>query len=302
MIEEITLVNNTLNQSITLNKTSAAFLLADDDAIDWGTVQANVSSFSSSSRIGVGINTVSISTGRDISITGWVINDDLGTIEEKKQQLNCFCNPFDEITVFAGDYKIDGVFSQVVKYPTANKENNDIICKFLIYIFCPKPVFETNSVQVFSLTDTSQKLFTFPLEWVEGEKILFGLNENLSRITLNNIGTVATGFEAYLKIEKDLQGLTLLNVTNGQQFKIKESVTLEAGDVLYINTVQGSREVKIGDSEDNLENALDIFDLSSDFIQLTPGNNVIDISGSGVYGAVGGEIYVNPLFYAMEEQ
>lgn len=303
MIEEITIVNSTLNQSITLNKTSAAFLLADDSAIDWGTISADISTYDSVSRIGVGVNNISMATGRDISIVGWIVNDDNGTIEEKKSQLRTFCNPFDEITIVIGEYKIDGVFSQIVKYPSSNKENNEIICKFLIYIFCPNPLFSLVEKQEAVAYTVYKKSFVFPLVWQEEEPIVFGLRQGLGDFILTNSGTLDTGFEAYIYVADNITGLHITNLTNNSVLSIKSTVTLENGDIIYINTVFGKRSIKVGKSLDNLENAFSIFDLSSEFLQLLPGENQMQFSvDSGSVSALSAEFNVQPLFYALEGQ
>ena len=302
MIEEIVLRNKTLSQSITLNKNASAFLLDDDQAIDWGTVTANISTYTSTTRVGVGINNVSVSQGRKIAIVGWMINDDLGTIEDKKKQLNVFCNPFDEIQIEAGKYKIDARFEQAIKYTTKNNENNDIICKFLMYLFCSDPLFTLITPEEASDFVVYQKSFTFPWIWVQPEEIVFGLRHGLDNFALQNNGTISTGFRAYLYIGGNTTGLTITNHTTGEIFKLKSTVTLEEGDIIYIDTIEGSKTLKSGTSLDNLENAFSALDLSSDFIQVIPGDNYISITATQGFDAISAQFYVEPLFYALGEQ
>lgn len=303
MIEQIVLQNKTLSQSITLDKISSAFLLDNDKAIDWGEVPASISTYTSVTRIGVGVNNVSISKGRKVSIIGWMINDDQGTIEEKKLQLNKFCNPFDEIQINAGEYKLQGHFEQAVKYTTKNKENNEIICKFLMYLFCDNPLFTLIQPQEASDYKLYQKSFVFPWIWVQPEEIIFGYRDGLSNFSMINDGTVATGFKGYLYISDSISGLKIKNNTTGEEFRLKSTVTLEDGDILYIDTTSGSKTIKVGTSLDQLENAFYAFDLTSDFVQLLPGDNSFSITAtSGDPNGLGAEFFVEPLFYALEDQ
>ena len=303
MIEEISLHNKTLSQSIELSKNASAFLLDNDQAIDWGEVLSTISTFTSAVRVGVGINKVSISKGRTITITGWMINDGFGTIKEKKAILNTFCNPFDEIVLTAGEYKISGRFNQAVKYSNKNKENNEIICKFMLYLFCEQPLFTLINESESSMYEVYQKSFSFPWIWIQPEKIVFGLRQSLENFSLMNNGTISTGFKAYLYIGDNITGLTIKNNTTGEEFRLKPNITLETGEILLINTVVGSTELKIGLSMDDLENAFSAFDLTSDFFQLTPGENSISIScDQGDVKSLNAQIFVVPLFYAIEEQ
>ena len=184
MIEEITLVNKTLNQSITLNKTSAQFLLANDKAIDWGNLPSTISTLSSVGLRGTKINHISIASGRDISIIGWVINDDLGTIAEKKFILSAFCDVLSDIDIIAGRYKLSGVFKQAISYSTEIKENNEIICKFMMRLFCENPFFTLVDSEEVSSFKIYRKSFIFPLIWLQSEDIIFGYRQGLSDFVL----------------------------------------------------------------------------------------------------------------------
>lgn len=303
MIEEISIFNKTLNQTILFNKSEAGFLLDNDNAIDWGYLNASISDYHTVSRVGVGVNNVEVSEGRNISIVGWLINDAYGTIEEKKKQLNTFCNPFDDIVIYAGQFKISGSFSQTVQYSKSNKENNEIICKFMLRIFCADPLFTYHDPQEATSYDTYQQLFTFPLIWLTGEDIVFGIRPGLNEFSLENAGTLATGFEAYLTVNAAVAGVTITNTTTGKSLKLKSSVTFESGDIIYINTTFGARVIKVGQSLDSLTNAFQTFDLSSEFIEVIPGMNNMSVTvATGEIGSIDAQFYIEPLFYALEEQ
>ena len=303
MIEEISILNKTLNQTILFNKSDAGFLLDNDNAIDWGYLNANISDYHTVSRVGVGVNNVEVSEGRTISIVGWLINDSYGSIEEKKKQLNTFCNPFDDIVIYAGEYKITGSFNQTVQYSKQNKENNEIICKFMLRIFCADPLFTYKEPREAMSYEIYQKLFTFPLIWITGEDIVFGVRPGLGDFSIENSGTLATGFEAYLYINSSVSGVSINNVTTGKSLRLKSTITFEPGDIIYINTVFGSRVIKTGTSLDDLTNAFQTFDLTSEFIEVLPGKNSMNISvESGEIGGIDARLYIEPLFYALEDQ
>lgn len=303
MIEEITIENQTLNQSILLTKSSSTFLLADDKAIDWGEIPATISTLSSVGQRGTKTNYVSISSGRTVSIVGWVIEDDFGSISEKKTVLNTFCDILSKIRIIVGRYKLEGIFKQAIKYSTENRENNEIICKFMLQIFCENPFFtlvdseETSSFKIY------RNDFVFPLVWYQNSPIIFGLRQGLSNFILKNSGTISTGFEAYFYIGENITSLTISNATTGGAFRLKSGVILESGDVLHINTTIGKRTIQVGSSVTELVNAFEIFDIDSDFLQIIPGENTIAISViSGDVQSLSAEFFVEPLFYAIEEQ
>lgn len=303
MIEEISIYNKTLNQTILFNKSEAGFLLDNDNAIDWGYLNASISDYHTVSRVGVGVNNVEISEGRNISIVGWLIDDSYGTIEEKKKLLNTFCNPLDDIVIYAGQFKISGSFSQTVQYSKSNKENNDIICKFMLRIFCADPLFTYHDPQEATSYEVYQQLFTFPLVWLTGEDIVFGIRPGLDDFTLENTGTLSTGFEAYLTVNAAIAGVTITNTTTGKSLKLKSSVTFESGDIIYINTVFGARVIKVGQSLDSLTNAFQVLDLTSEFVEVIPGQNNMSVTvDTGDIGSIDARFYIEPLFYALEEQ
>lgn len=303
MIEEITIVNNTLNQSITLNKGLAKYLLDNDKSIDWGTVSAKINTYDLVNRVGLGLTDINMSSGRNITITGWLIGDTDKTIEDKKRFLNSFCNPYNDITIIAGKYKIDGNFSEIIKYSNSNSENNEIICKFVMYIFCANPLFSLVDPEAKTEFDVYSKKFIFPLSLPSEKTFVFGLRQGLNDFILHNSGTLSTGLEVIMKFVNQVGGLSIKNETTGEELKLKSSVTMEAGDVLYINTIPGQRLIMQGTTEDNLQNAFSIFDVTSDFVQLQTGDNRLKLSAtSGLVTNITAKFQVAPLFYALEEQ
>lgn len=303
MIDTIKIKNVNLNSIIELDKFDSKFLLADDKAIDWGTIKTSKTTYNLTSKIGVGLTNKAASDGRTISIMGWLINDSKGTIKDKKKILNSFFNPFDDLVIYADKYKIEGYAEQVIKYSTSNSENNNIICKFLVSIFCPNPLFTlAESIQAMNF-DVYSKLFLFPLIWEQDKPIVMGLRQGLDDFYVENSGTLQTGCTITIVTTKEITGLSIKNATTNQEFLLKSNLVIPANKVIKICTTPNKRGIWYGDSPDELQKSFEILDLDSDWIQLVVGRNELKFSSElGSITTLKVKIEIEPLFYAMEEQ
>lgn len=308
MYDKIIIQNTTIDEQIIVARPSGEFLLDDNNSIDWGEVDADISTFNALSLIGAGLQNVSISQGRYITIIGYVINDYTGTIKEKKKKLNMFTNPFDKILVKIDDkFFIEGLFSSAVKYSNTNSENNDILCKFQLSIFCPNPCFKLiDSDSTLIDFEVYQKLFTLPIEWVSGEKIVMGIQKSYDEFTVNNPGTLDIGFKMIIDFITDVENLRIKNADTNQEFRLSSSVTMEKGDQLIINSESGNKSitVKYYDSESE-QPAIGLMDLSSDFLNLKQGKNRLQFYGSSnTLNSSNIDVHfkINPLYLAMEGQ
>lgn len=310
LYESLRIVNLSNNDEIILDKPFAPFLLADNNAIDWGEVQFNIPTYTTPYMVGVQANRIGVNSQRDIAITGYVINDNYGTIKSKKQILNRFTNVAESIRIFVDDkYYIDGVFSRPVQYPIENSENNDILSSFQLSITCLNPCFRVVDSSIGTNSEVYKKLFVMPIIWEQNKKIIMGYQTDPTALIINNNGNVDVGFTIEITFLSECDGLKIKNLRNGDETRIDSSVTFENGDKIRIISETGKKSIEIKTTTDSeFKNAIRYMDLSSDFVTLKPGKNELSISDNLTnstilnFANIDVKITVNPMLFVLEEQ
>ena len=293
MVDSIRIIDRTINKHIDLDKFSAMFLL-DNEGVDWGVVTPTINSYPSIYGLGSKVSNITFQKARVITITGWIINDNTGTITQKKKVLNQFVNPLNDIEIqVIGKYYISGVFTNSVKYTNKRKENNETGCKFQLSVTCSDPFFRLIKPLVYKNIEPAPRL---PYRgW---------------RFDINNTSGITYGFEMYVKFAegKSTPYFTVQNLTlnNGKYTKVVSGTVLSGN--IYLNTVKGNYSFGNVDSvptEEYPEEFNKLFVSSSDFefVQLIPGNNTIAVS-CGITADLEGcsiDVYFNPVFLGFEE-
>lgn len=301
MVSEFIIRNLTTNVVLEFNRSTGPFLL-DDDSPDWGSINSTDATYPLlSSYVGVGVSKITLNVPRPITIIGWLCNDGGGTIEAKKNILNAFCNPFDTLRITCGDYTIEGHTTQPIVYSNEEKFNNNILCKFMIYITCPFPLFAKESQDSSSDDSNVVKKFVFPFVIMANERYVFGYRTSVNQIAINNKGTIETGFVMELKTAALIKGLSF--TLGNQVLALKSNYSFVSNKTIKISTMAGSRGIWIKTGVGEYEPAFDIIDLDSDWIQLPVGMNVIDIDCvQGSISSLDISIVTKFLYYAMEDQ
>lgn len=294
MVDSIRICNKTYDRYLDFDKYSAMFLL-DDEGVDWGVATPSINTYPSIYGLGSRVSNITFQKSRVITITGWIINDNTGTIEQKKKLLNQFVNPMNDVQIqVIGKYYISGTFTNSVKYTNKRKENNDTVCKFQLSVTCTDPFFRLIK----------------PLEYknipVNHTQVWKGWE-----IYINNPSGIEYGFELYLKLA---EGITVSHLyiynsdTSGKSTKIASGTVLS--DNIYLNTIKGKYSFGNVDSvptETPPEefSKLNVSDPNFEFIQLVPGENkilvVCGLAGSVTLGDSLIDIYFNPLLLGFEE-
>lgn len=299
MVSEVLITNLTTNVKLKLDRQNSSFLL-DDDSPDWGSINATDITYPFlSSHVGVGLTQTTLNVPRPISITGYVYNNAEGSIEVKKEILNSFCNPFDTLLIESDGYSIEGHMLQPVVYSSKEELNNDCLCKFVMYITCPFPLFAKENTDSQDTTELT-KSFTFP--WVIPQNnFVFGTRTRLNAITVNNKGTIATGFVMELKTSASIKGLSF--TVGNQVLSLKSNYIFTTGQTIKISTIAGQIGIWLKSDGGEYASAFNILDLKSDWIQLPVGLSTIQISCSeGSITTLDASVVVNYLYYAMEGQ
>lgn len=279
MIDSVTLLNMSTLKSIVVDTENSEFVLS---KIDLGTVEGNHHSYKYLNQIGVYINSTTLEE-RSISIEGYVIGDTYDLLEENKQELNRLINPLHSISMVILDkYQLIFKPDSSVKYSTTNKDNNEVLCKFIVQGTCSNPLFTTKEKQT-SLVATTILKFKFPLVIPQSKGIILGLREPSLLATLENDGDVDTGLVITFSCTSSVKNPSLLNVDTREYIKINK--TISPGETITISTNNGEKYVR-GTLNGVESNYFSYLDLDSTWLQLHRGKNILkydaDSNSSGL--------------------
>lgn len=290
MVDSIRIYNKTYDKYIDLDKYSAMFLL-DDEGVDWGIVTPTINTYASIYGLGSKVSNITFQKARVITITGWIINDNTGTISQKKKLLNQFVNPMNEIQLeVLGKYYISGTFTNSVKYTNKRKENNDTVCKFQLSITCSDPFFRLIKPLVYKDIPVN-----YNRTWTGWD------------IYINNPSGIEYGFELYLKFT---EGLTVPIIDIQKSGSNKRTSSSSMSGNVYLSTVKGKYSFGNVDSVPTdvfpeQFNKLHLASSDFEFVQLDPGvNRLLIACGLASTVELGDstiDIYFNPLILGFEE-
>lgn len=236
MIRSIVLYNTVTKKSLRVNDSLGEFWLAE---ADFGTVESNINTYKYLDQIGVSIYNTTLNP-RQIAITGWVAGDDLAQVEKQRTELNSFVNPLQLTEARVGEYQISFMPRSSVKYSPVYRENNEVMCKFLITGYCPYPLFTTITEERVSVAYTERK-FKFPLVIPKDTGIVLGVRQPSLIATVNNTGDVPVGYNIEFKTSGAVLNPRLIDIGTQQFILINKQ--LSAGESVIINTQEGKRKV-----------------------------------------------------------
>lgn len=251
-----------------MNMDDADYLLY-EGSINWGNISITHNTFQYSQQIGKSLTNSVVGT-RDVSISGWIIGtkDEIGA---KKKRLSTIINPLDDVEIDVGSWRIAGRPSSNVTFSTNRTENNSVVCKFLIQIYCPYPLFTSIRLYGRKLSE-DEGMFKFP--WILPSTGVIMSTRKLSSITaITNAGNVEVGCIITLEAKSTVNNPRIINLSTGEYIKINK--TMVTGEVITINTTKGSRSVvgHIGNAEDT--NYFDYFDFDNVWLQLPVGSTSV---------------------------
>lgn len=169
MVESIVLVNKSLGTSLPINMATRDYVL---ENVDWGAIESSNKSYKFINQVGVYVTGTTLES-RTISILGWVVADTIEDMKRRKKFLNSFVNPLQRIDLQYNEYRIEGIPETSIKYGSEMPENNEVMCKFLINLFCPDPMFYTQNGSYVSVANWAPK-FKFPLIIPSGNYVTYG--------------------------------------------------------------------------------------------------------------------------------
>ena len=267
MIESVKLVNLVTNKELQLGMDNEEYLI-EEGGIDWGTIETNHSTFQYPTQIGVYKTSTQLGT-REPSITGWIVGKTISEIEDKKLVLSKTVNPLQDIRIVADGYYLEGVPATTVKFSSSYKENNEVMCKYLIQVFCPFPMWNRVSEIGVSIADT-QGMFGFPLIF-KPEGNIFGLRKNSLFTDVYNYGAIEVGMQLTLVARGVVNNPMVMNIKTKEYIKINK--TLQEGETVVINTSKGERSV-MGVSPNGVKSSyFSYFDYDNSWLQLPVGTS-----------------------------
>jgi hypothetical protein len=169
MVESIVLVNKSLGTSLPINMATRDYVL---ENVDWGAIESSNKSYKFINQVGVYVTGTTLES-RTISILGWVVADTIEDMKRRKKFLNSFVNPLQRVDLQYNEYRIEGIPETSIKYGSEMPENNEVMCKFLINLFCPDPMFYTQNGSYVSAANWAPK-FKFPLIIPSGNYVTYG--------------------------------------------------------------------------------------------------------------------------------
>lgn len=267
MIESIVLENLSIGTSLPININNREYVL---DSADFGTIQSSRNTYKYINQVGVYVTGTALES-RTINIIGWVVADSQADMTRRKNFLNRFVNPLQQLRLHYEEYQIDGIPTKTISYVTDISTNNEVLCKFMISLFCPDPLFHTENGTNVLIADWLPK-FHFPLIIPKDKGIIMGLRSPASITTLNNDGSMPCGFVVTFKASGTVKNPYILNILTQEKIRLVE--IMEAGETLRVSTVPNNKTVKkISDGVET--NAFNLLDLSSTFFSLPVGETYI---------------------------
>lgn len=241
--------------------------------VDWGSVDGQHQTYSYYNQIGESIVSTT-ALPRALSITGWVIDAGHGTLQDRCDFLNKFISPTDDYSLEYNGKKINFRPDSSIHYSATVNENNNLVRKFLIQATCPYPLFTSNE-DIEVEFDAQDKMFRFPTEWGQSEKIVFAVIGKAYNKEINNTGSFQTGIVAKIRFTGEVKNPRVKNLTTDKFIGVNRTFT--SGERLEISTVLGSKRITLYTAEGKAENIIKHRDYRTTWIQLEPGGNILAI-------------------------
>lgn len=268
MVESIILTNEALDASLLISMSVKDYILK---SVDWGVVQSSRTTYKFINEVGELVTNVTLES-RSVSIVGWVIASTQSDLTRRKKFLNRFVNPLHKIILRYEDFVVEGIADTSIRYGVEEAENNEVMCKFMIDLFCPDPMFRNETAGNVVMADWIPQ-FHFPLVIPEDTGIIMGLRTPSSIVAIENDGDTDCGFVVVFQATGTVTNPYIILIDTQEMIKL--DTVMEAGEVIEVSTIVNKKTVtKIkGDAKIN---AFDIYNFEeSTLFKLRVGTNNI---------------------------
>lgn len=291
MIEQFRLVNTTTLESLEFNMTVGPIWL---ESLNVGPVQGIDQLYSNPGQDGEQLVLTYFGT-REVVITAWIVNRDI-PLSVQKQQLNRFCNPKQPLSIYVDDYKLTFVPGSSIQYAKDPKENNEVMCKFVIMGEAYMP-FWTSQQEIESLVSYVEPLWVLPFA-IPNEGMVFSVNQpTTSTLIINEDLPVGC------RIIFSASGGSTTNpgvvcAETQEQMIINRSIT--DGEQIVVDTRLGHRRITGQLSTGSTYNGMRYLDPSSQWITLQTGLNTFSFFAESGSEFLEVSIMYSPLLLEVE--
>jgi hypothetical protein len=219
---------------------------------------------------------------RDIEIQGWVVAETEQDMATRKQLLNSFVNPRQQIQLEYLHYKLDFLPKQSIRYTPNWSENNEVMCRFVITGVAPDPRWSDQEETTMPAAVTIPT-FHFPLiiapqpHEIPPEPpypaggVVFGYRQPSLFLTISNSSSVPVGMRIVFRAYGVLSNPRIINVRTGEYFGL--NLGMHGGDNTTVITELGQKSVR-GTIRGTEQNLFPYRDIGSSWLQLEVGDNV----------------------------
>lgn len=268
MIESVTLRNPQTGQEIIIDQYDSSFVL---EKFDPGVVKSSHHSYKYVNQVGSYIESTTLED-RSPSISGWIIGDSYEELQNNKLVMNRLINPLNFLdAIIYEKYKLSFKPDYSVQYSATYKDNNDVLCKFLIQGSCEDPMF-SSALEQGALIASTLPMFRFPWVIPKSKGALLGLRNPALYTNVYNQGDIDTGMVITFSCTASVTNPSLLNLVTGENLKINK--ILSPDERVIISTLPGKKYVK-GYIKGDEYNYFKYKDINSTWLQLHPGDNLI---------------------------
>jgi len=174
-------------------------------------------------------------------------------------------------------------------FPSNMQENYQ---QFLITLLCPSPFWQ-------DLQEGKEEIalwvsdWEFPIEMFENGMEFGHRATTLIKNIINN-GDVECGIRVEFRALSTVSNPSIFDFNSREFIKVKQD--LVAGDKLIITTHFGNKRVELIKSDGTVENVFNYIDLDSTFLQLQPGDNLLQYDAEQGIDNLEVAIYHRPLY------
>lgn len=261
-----------------LDKKKSDYLL-DNDGISIDNINVNHSTYSANAIPGEIVDAITYQKGRNITITGWIVDEPSGSLVIKKTRLNSFYSPERLYRLDFGERYIDAYPKAPVAFGTKYKDNNDKFCKFMITFFAPYPFFKAKqAIRCYPIVTPVSPLTEADMENPEAIDGIVEPNGYTTSFTyqmahIYNPSDVPVGFVMRVNLAPPttisyVAGIKVHNVDTNEYFMVQDEALVGTYE---LSTIPGKRYFK----KVNGSSALSGYDSGGDFFTLKPGDTQI---------------------------
>lgn len=284
MIEQFSLVNTVTRESLDFNMTTGPIWL---ESLNVGPVQGIDQLYSNPGQDGEQLALTYLGT-RSVVVTAWIVNR--GTpLSVQKIQLNRFCNPKQPIDIHVGEYKLTFVPGYSIQYSKDKKENNEVMCKFVIMGEAYTP-FWTSQQEIESLVSYVEPMWVLPFSIPE-DGMVFSVNQPTASTLITN-----NDLPVGCRITFTAAGGELTNpgvICAETQEKLVMNRSMVNGEQIIVDTRIGHRKITGYNPSGTTYNGMRYLDPTSNWITLQTGLNTFSF-----FAATGSEFLEISIMYS----